>query len=308
MEAHHSWCFAEGEEIVVGRHAVERLGGGHRHEAYLAWDDSLLTLVTVKLLRPSKIDDPGSRAALAREAEALTSLQHPVLVRSLDAVLAGDRPHLVLEFLDGPRLSTLIRRYGVILEQLLPLALQLCSALHYMSSRGIVHLDVKPRNVLMSAPPRLIDLSVATRLDQVATLAKPTGTDAYMAPEQCLPERFHEIGPPSDVWGLGVTLYEALARSRPFPPPSTDAASPEQRWPQLAAEPGPLPGEVPDAAAEAILSCLEKKPGNRPYAAELAEVLEPLASELPRARLGLCRPGGRTRRSMFDPHEETEPK
>lgn len=287
---------------MAGRHAVERLGGGHRHEAYLAWDDSLLTLVTVKLLRPSTVEDPGSRAALAREAEALASLQHPVLVRSFDAVLDGDRPHLLLEFLDGPRLSTLIRRYGVILEQLLPLALQLCSALHYLSSRGIVHLDVKPRNVIMSAPPRLIDLSVATRVDQVATLTSPTGTDAYLAPEQCLPERFHEIGPPSDVWGLGVTLYEALTGSRPFPPPATDAGSPEQRWPQLAAEPAPFPGEVPEPAADAILSCLERKPENRPSAAELADVLEPLAAELPHARLGLFRPGGRTRRSVFDLH------
>jgi eukaryotic-like serine/threonine-protein kinase len=300
MGTNDSWRFEEGDEIVPGRHAVELLGGGHRHEAYLAWDDSLLTLVTVKILRPSAVEDPGPRAALAREAEALASLQHPVLVRSFDAVLDGDRPHLLLEFLDGPRLSTLIRRYGVILEQLLPLALQLCSALHYIGVKGVVHLDVKPRNVIMSAAPRLIDLSVATRLDQLATLRSPTGTDAYMAPEQCLPGRFHEIGPGSDVWGLGVTLYEALTRSRPFPSPREDAGSSEQRWPQLVAEPRPLRGEVPEPAAEAILSCLEKRPQNRPSAAELAGMLEPLVSQLPRARMGLFRPGGRMRRSAFE--------
>lgn len=300
MGTNDSWRFEEGDEIVPGRHAVQLLGGGHRHEAYLAWDDSLLTLATVKILRPSAVDDPRPRAALAREAEALASLQHPVLVRSFDAVLDGDRPHLLLEFLDGPRLSTLMRRYGVIFEQLLPLAIQLCSALHYMREKGFVHLDVKPRNVIMSAAPRLIDLSVATRLDQVATLTSPTGTDAYMAPEQCLPGRFHEIGSGSDVWGLGVTLYEGLTSSRPFPAPPEGAGSPEQRWPQLVAEPRPLGGKVPEPAATAILSCLEKRPENRPSAAELAGMIEPLVSQLPRGRMGLFRPGGRVRRSAFE--------
>jgi serine/threonine protein kinase len=298
LGASSSWAFAEGDEIVPGRHAVRLLGGGRRYEAYLAWDDALYTLVVVKIVRPGLLGEGSSRTAIAGEARALASLSHPAIVRAFDAVLDGDRPHLVLEFLDGPRLSTLIRKYGVIIEQLLPLALELCSALHYMSGRRIVHLDVKPRNIIMSAPPRLVDLSVATRLDEVAAIKSPIGTDAYMAPEQCEPARFHEIGHASDVWGLGVTLYEALTRSLPFPAAS-DASVPARCHPQLAAEPRPLPSKTPAVMAKAILSCLEKEPANRPSARELAEELEPWVAALPKPRLGRFRPGGRTRRSDF---------
>jgi eukaryotic-like serine/threonine-protein kinase len=296
-----SWRFEEGEEITSGRHAVRLLGGGRRYEAYLAWDDTLYALVVVKILRPSLVADASVRAALAREAWALGVLNHPAVVRSFDAVLDGERPHLVLEFLDGPRLSTLLRRYGVILEQLLPLALEICAALQYMSAKRIVHLDVKPRNIIMSGPPRLIDLSVAKSLDEITSVETPIGTDAYMAPEQCDPERFAEIGPPSDIWGLGVTLYEAIARSLPFPVPAGDPrVSAARQYPQLVVEPRPLPHEVPEPIARAVFACLEKRPENRPSAVELAETLEPLVARLPRGRLGLFRPGGRIRTSAFD--------
>ena len=297
-----SWGFEEGDEIFPGRSAVRLLGGGRRYEAYLSWDDELLTLVTVKILRPHLSDDPGALADLQREARALAALEHPSLVRSFDHVLGGDRPHLVLEFLDGPRLSTLVRRYGVAVEQLLALALEVCSALHYMSARGFVHLDIKPRNIIMAAPPRLIDLSVAAHIDELSGIATEIGTDAYMAPEQCDPKRFSEIGPPADVWGLGVTLFEALARARPFPDSRTGAgAQLAGRYPQLVMEPASLPAGVPSPLAAVIQSCLDKTPANRPSARELAEELEPWVAALPRPRLGLFRPGGRVRSSVFDP-------
>src|ERR671914_292309 len=89
--------------------------------------------------------------------------------RSFGAQLGGERPHLVLEHIEGPRLSTLMRRYGMSLEQLLPLALNLCSVLHYLAHAGVVHLDVKPSNVIMGGEPRLIDLSIARTLDELAT-------------------------------------------------------------------------------------------------------------------------------------------
>ncbi len=284
-----SWGTAEGDEVVPGRRAVRLLGGGRRYEAYLAWDEVLYSLVVVKVLRPALAGDPATRSGLAGEVDVLGRLAHPVIVRSFAADLECNRPYVVLEFLDGPRLSTLLRRYGVVVEQVLPLALQMCSALHYMAGAGVLHLDVKPRNVIMAGPPRLIDLSVARRLDQVADITSPVGTDAYMAPEQCDPARFSTIGPPADVWGLGATLYEALTARQAFPREGDD------RFPQLRRRPEPFPDRrrVPPAVGDAVLSCLADDPAARPTAAELAETLEPLVDALPRPKLGMFRPGGR---------------
>ena len=148
---------------------------------------------------------------LAAEAEALEALQHPIILRGFEAVLEGDRPHLLVEHLEGPTLRWVIRRTGPLgLEQMLPLALHLASALHFLHGEGWVHLDVKPDNVILGVPPRLIDLSVARPLEAAALIHRPVGTDGYMAPEQRDPEAHPgAIGPAADVYGLGVTLRHA---------------------------------------------------------------------------------------------------
>ena len=194
VPADASWSFHEGDEIVPGRHAVRLLGGGQRFEAYLAWDDRLLALVVVKVLRPDQVGDPAALAAIAAEAETLERLRHPAIMRAFDAAVDGERPHLVLEFLDGPHLSTLLRDYDVSLDQALSLGVQLCSAVHYMGTRDVVHLDIKPRNVIMAGPPRLIDFSLALRTGELAGVSSPVGTPRYMAPEQCDPGRLPRAG------------------------------------------------------------------------------------------------------------------
>src|SRR5687767_10597047 len=120
------------------------------------------TLVVAKLLRPHLVDDAHALRGLKKEAAMITGLDHPVLMRGFGAVKEGERPHLVLEHLEGPRLSTLLRQQRrLALEQAIPLGVQLSSALIFMHNQGVVHLDVKPRNIIMGAPPRLIDLSIA---------------------------------------------------------------------------------------------------------------------------------------------------
>ena len=283
----NGWHLQEGDELAPGLRVVRLIGGGLRYETYLAWADHLRALVVVKAVRPELVDDEAALAGLEGEARALRRLAHPMLLRSFGEVLDGERPHLVLEFIEGPRLSTLSRRFGLSLEQVLPLALNLASVLHYLAEERVVHLDVKPRNVVMGGSPRLIDLSVARRLDQIDQIHTPVGTDAYMAPEQCDPERFATIGPPADVWGLGATIHETLTGKQPF------ARADGERFPQLRDEPRPLPRDVPAELAAAVLACLEPRPEDRPTAGALADALEPLAGALPPPRLGRFRPGGK---------------
>lgn len=290
-----SWDWKPDEQIVPGLNALRRLGGGHRYEAYLAWDETLFAPVVAKVLRPDQVEDPGALRSLAAEARMLDRLAHPVLVRSFAAVLDGPRPRLLLEHLDGPRLSSLLRRHGPLaLEQLLPLGLEVCSALHYLSASGVVHLDVKPSNIIMGSPPRLIDLSIARTTESAARLDHAVGTDGYMAPEQCDPPRSGTPGPPADVWGIGATMFEALGGRRPFADgESGEDASPERRWPQLVDEPVALPPTAPPVVRDLVLACLDKDPTARPTAAELARALEPLVDSLPAPMLGRFRPGPR---------------
>ncbi len=286
-----SWGLEEGDRVAERLTALAKLGGGHHCEAYLAWDDERRCTVVAKLLRPDRAADAHSLDGLRAEAEALAGLQHPVIVRGFGARLGGPRPHLLLEHLEGPRLSSLIRRSGPLaIEQLAPLATQLAAAIHYMHGRGWLHLDVKPANVIMGAPPRLIDLSVACRSAAAAALAGPVGTDSYMAPEQCLLDPAVPLGAPADVFGLGVTLYRAASGERPFAPGDADAADPEQRWPQLTSPPVPLQASLPRAAVEMIEACLRFDPAARPAPAELGGAFESLLASLPRPRLGRLKP------------------
>ncbi len=287
-----SWELAEGDEIAPGRTALKRLGGGRRYDAYLAFDGHMHAVVVCKVVRPHLVEDDRTLRGLAEEWKMLSRLDHPVIVRGFDAVLHGKRPHIVLEHLEGPRLSTLVRRYGPLpAEQLVPLAVQLCSAVHYLTNEGVVHLDIKPSNTIMGAPPRMIDLSVAVGVDEAAGLRTQVGTDAYMAPEQCDPERLGPVGPAADVWGLGVTLYRAATGELPYSEPSDDESGPlEVQYPQLAERALPVEARIPHEVAEAIADCLAFEPGLRPAPAELAERLEPVLGALPRPRLSRLKP------------------
>jgi serine/threonine protein kinase len=289
------WRLAEGDLLAPGLSALRRLGGGSAYEAWLCFDEVTWSPVVVKVLRPSQVDDESSRRGLRREVLALATVNHPVVVRGLRDGQDGDRPHVVLEHIDGPRLSSLVRRHGRLQEQqYLPLAIDVAAALHYFRHIGWTHLDIKPSNIIMGAPARLIDLSVARPEEDARRLRYPIGTDAYMSPEQCDPGAAHEHGGPvpsfaSDVWGLGATLFHAVAGRRPFEHGDPDAGDVRRRFPQLVDPPAALPDDVPAVVAEVIAACLRVDPDERPLPHEVAEALEPVLAGLPRDSLGAFR-------------------
>jgi eukaryotic-like serine/threonine-protein kinase len=274
-----SWELEEGDPVAPGRIALRRLGGSGLYETYLVWDDRLFAIAVAKLVRPHKVEDERALAAIGREAEALNRLSHPLLVRSFEAVLDGPRPHLLLEHLEGPPLRALIKRHAPLpLEQVLPLAADLCSVLHYMAAEGMVHLDVKPANVIMAAAPKLVDLSVAHSIENAAQLREPVGTLEYMAPEQHDPEGAGPVGPAADIWGVGVTVYEALEGRRPFPPR-------DGRLPDLDAGPPAFSADVPPEVRDIVLGCLQLRPQDRPRASELAMSLAPIVEAIGKHRV-----------------------
>ncbi len=286
MSKSASWGLHEGDRISAELTAMRKLGGGSAYEAYLAFDDLTYAPVVVKLVRPDQVTDESTLRGVRREVRALDGVRHPSVVRLLRHEPGGERPHLVLEHLDGPRLSSLIRRFGPLQEQqYLPLAIDVAAALHYFTHQDFVHLDVKPSNVIMGAPAKLIDLSVMRTVEETAALTYPIGTDAYMAPEQVDPPDTGIPGPASDVWGLGATLFHAVAGEPAFPEGDPDAPLLADRFPQVALAPAELPDRVPTEVAKLVLAMLEKRPEDRPLPAEVADTLQPVLQALPRARL-----------------------
>lgn len=274
-----SWSLRSGDRITSDLIALKKLGGGIAYEAFVAFDERLYSPVVVKVVRPDQTTDVDTLTGVDRETAMLRKLNHPAIVRMFSVDRLGDRPHIVLENLDGPNLSALIGKRGALpLQQLLPLGIEIASALHYMREVGICHLDIKPSNIIMGAPAKLIDLSCARHVKEAAELTVPIGTDEYMAPEQCLPGERGEIGFAADMWGFGATMFRAAAGHRAF---SRDG----EKWQQLHAEPRPLLQAIPQSLAALILACLDKDPAARPLPSEFADALEPLMANLPKSRL-----------------------
>ncbi len=292
MSTHRdSWAFPEGAPISAELTALRLLGGGSTYEAYLAFDEVTYSIVVAKVVRPSQVDDSSSLRGLRREIALLGRANHPVVVRGLRGEPDGHRPLVVLEHIEGPRLSSLIRRFGPLQEQqYLPLAIDIAAALHYFRHLDLVHLDIKPSNVIMGSPARLIDLSVARTTEEAASLTTVIGTDAYLSPEQADPRGRGGAGVASDVWGLGATLFEAVAGFRPFDLEDTDSDDTRRTgdpaaYPQLRLPPHSLSPQAPAEVVEVIMGSLAQDPGDRPTPQEVVEALQPVLERQPPARL-----------------------
>ena len=266
VEEKPSWHLSPGDEAVPHCTVLEHLGGGRRFEVLAAWDDRLLTTVIVKVVRPHLLDHAGTQRAVRREIDVLRRVDHPNVVRCFGAEADGPSPHLILQRVPGRVQSTHVRSEGPLRgDQLLELGTALASALHHLHWADVVHLDVKPSNVIVGREMTLIDFSLARPSATAAELTVHVGTTAYMSPEQCAPPTTGRPGPASDVWGLGATLVHAATGHRPFDRGSTVPTDPlEARYPQLVQPPPDLADAVDPRLAAVIRGCLARDPQDRP--------------------------------------------
>jgi eukaryotic-like serine/threonine-protein kinase len=277
-----------GHQLAPGYVVVEHVRRGEDLDCYEAWSSQRYCRCFVKTLQPDAATDASARRYLKREARLLLSLSHPHLVRAYEYITPADGqpPLLVLENLTGATLSFLLNRNGsgrgrvkLSAADLRHLGQQLCSVLRYLHSCGYLHLDVKPSNIIASdGIGKLIDLSLARRPGRCAA---GIGTPGYMSPEQVCGGH---LGPPADVWGVGLVLYQAATGLQPFDLPDRSASASSYtytmaRCQALLSRPAPkirARRRLPARAAEVIDACLHRNPDRRPTLERLDAALADL--------------------------------
>ena len=248
---------------------VGLLGAGGMGEVYRARDTKLTREVALKVLPRSALDNPTARARLVREARLAASLNHPSICTVHDVDESDGRLYIGMEFVAGRPMAELIPKDGLAADQVLRYGEQIADALAHAHERGIVHRDLKGANALVTADGRVkvLDFGLAARwggdLEDLtrtsASLDSPgvvAGTLPYMAPEAL---RGEGADPRSDVWSLGVLLYEMASGHRPFAGATgVDITSSILRDP-----PSPLPAHVGSGLTSIIEQCLQKEPARR---------------------------------------------
>jgi len=200
------------------------LGAGGMGEVYLAHDSRLDRNVALKCLASHLGADDENRTRFARETRIIARLDHPNIVTLHEAGEFGGRPYLVMQYVDGPSLAKFSRGRRLTIETVLDLGVQLCAGLQAAHDQGVIHRDVKPSNILLDSQlrARLVDFGLARLVDKtdLTTTGTVCGTFAYVPPEIVLGEA---ADPASDIFSLGVVLYELLTGRLPFAATSTAA-------------------------------------------------------------------------------------
>jgi serine/threonine protein kinase len=258
--------------VIGGRYRLDALvGRGGTAEVWQATDTSLDRVVALKLVTVAH-DESSARAA--DEARTLARLSHPSLVQVYDAGTDGSgRPWVVMEYVDGETLADAIRRGPLPVRRINEIGLAVAEALDHVHAQGLVHRDVKPANVLMGrgGSTKLTDFGIARLVDaaKVTSTGLMVGTASYLAPEQVSGE---PVGPPCDVYALGLVLLEALTGRREYDGPAVEAA-----MARLHRQPA-IPGSLPAGWAELLTAMTSRYADDRPTAAEVARVLRSLLS------------------------------
>ena len=260
---------------------LARLGAGGMGEVYLAYDARLDRRVALKSPSDAWLADPGARSRVQREARAAARLSHPNIAAVYDVLEADGRPFIVMEYVEGETLASLLARGRLPLERALAIGIALCDALAAAHAAGVIHRDLKPGNVMLTAAGavKILDFGLAktpgtgTQVT-ITTPGRILGTPGFVAPEQLL-------GRPatarSDVYSAGAILFQLLSGHTPWDGAASEGAALLAPPPRLDASAADVPPDLADIVARA----LEPDPARRcESAASLAADLRRVAGRL----------------------------
>ena len=252
-----------GALVAPGFTVVSHLRRGRSLDIYDVWSEERACRCVAKLPRPDR-HDPGTRQRLINEGRLLLALTHPHIVRGYE-LIDEPTPVLILETLTGTTLQQAVAQRPLPPRSVALLGVQLCSAVRYLHAHGVLHLDLKPSNIISACGiVKVLDLSLA----QPPGPGHPgRGTRPYLAPEQA---RGDVLSAAADVWGLGAVLFEATTGQRAF-----RSFGEGRRYDQLERRADRVASHrhVPAGLARAIDGCLEPDPAERPTISELLELL-----------------------------------
>jgi serine/threonine-protein kinase len=247
------------------RYRVQRrLGGGGMADVYLAEQGQLARPVVLKVLHPHLGRDAEVAERFRREAEAAARLVHPHICAILDYGGTEGVVFTVMPYLEGGSLADLIQKTRTVdATRTASVAVQVACALDYAHRRGIVHRDVKPDNVLFDADGNavLTDFGIATARfhGRLTASGRAMGTPHYMSPEQAMGKL---IDGRSDLYAVGILMYEALVGFPPFDGADSFSVSYKQVH-EAAVSPSEVSSRVPHALSAIVMRCLSKAPGDR---------------------------------------------
>ncbi len=246
------------------------IGRGGMADVYAAEDLTTNRKIALKFLRDDLAEDRIFRRRFRREAEVLEQLRHPNIMAYYGFEESGDLAFIVAEHIDGESLRRKLRRLRTPLTigQVLSILGPVCEALEYAHGIGIYHCDIKPANIMIERDGRILvtDFGIARMAGVATATSMMPGTPAYMSPEQC---RGRQVDARTDVYALGVTIFEMLTLERPFKGDTATirgSTNERIRWEQMrrpAPSPRTLNPDIPLTIARQVRKAMSKKPSSR---------------------------------------------